>query len=168
MAFLLDTMILSEGRKPRPEPRVTGFYETQPLGRIYVRVVSFAEIRFGIELQVDPVRRAELNGWLALTLRPTFEGRVLPITEDIMLKWRLFLQEGRKTGHTFSQPDLIIAATATHHGLTVVTRDRTHYDKARVPVFKSVGDTVIRPGRGAQSMAGLPAPAIKAGLASQR
>jgi predicted nucleic acid-binding protein len=49
-----------------------------------------------------------------------------------MLKWRLLVEEGRKTGHTFSQPD--IAATAIHHGLTVVTRNRSDYDKARVPV----------------------------------
>ena len=55
-------------------------------------------------------------------------------TEDIMLKWRLLVDEGRKAGHTFSQPDLIIAATAIHHGLTVVTRDRSDYDKARVAV----------------------------------
>ena len=51
-----------------------------------------------------------------------------------MLQWRLLVEDGRKTGHTFSQPDLIIAATAIHHGLTVVTRDRSDYDKARVPV----------------------------------
>jgi len=81
------------------------------------------------------VRRTELNEWLTLRLRPTFEGRVLPITEDIMLKWRLLMQEGRKAGHTFSQPDLMIAATAAHHGFTVVTRDRSQYDKTRVPVF---------------------------------
>jgi hypothetical protein len=61
--------------------------------------------------------------------------RVLQITEDIMLKWRLLVEEGRKTGHTFSQPDLIIAATAIHHGLTLVTRDRSDYDKAGVPVL---------------------------------
>jgi predicted nucleic acid-binding protein len=62
-------------------------------------------------------------------------GRVLPVTEDIVLKWRLLMDEGRKTGHTYSQPDLVIAATALHHGLTVVTRDRSDYDKAGVPVF---------------------------------
>jgi toxin FitB len=135
MAFLLDTMILSEGRKPVPEPKVTAFYAMQPLDQLYVSVVSFAEIRFGIELHADATRRAELHDWLDLTLRPAFAGRALPITEDILLKWRLLLHEGRKTGHTFSQPDLIIAATAAHHGLTVVTRDRMHYDKARVPVF---------------------------------
>ena len=52
-----------------------------------------------------------------------------------MLKWRLLVEEGRKQGHTFSQPDLIIAAIALEHGLTMVTRDRADYDRARVPVF---------------------------------
>jgi predicted nucleic acid-binding protein len=51
-----------------------------------------------------------------------------------MLQWRLLVEEGRKTGHTFSQPDLIIAATAIQHGLTVVTRDRSDYDPVGVPV----------------------------------
>lgn len=64
-----------------------------------------------------------------------FGDRVLPITEDIMLKWRLLVEEGRQAGHTFSQPDLIVAATAIYHRLTVVSRDRSEYDKARVPVI---------------------------------
>ena len=50
-----------------------------------------------------------------------------------MLKWRLMVEEGRKAGHTFSQPDLIIAATGAHHGLTVVTRDVSDFERARVP-----------------------------------
>lgn len=77
----------------------------------------------------------ELNSWLTHQVRPTFDGRVLQITEDIMLRWRLLVEEGRKTGHTFSKLDLMIAATAVHHGLTVVTRDRRDYDKAHVPVL---------------------------------
>jgi len=64
-----------------------------------------------------------------------FEQRVLPVAEDILFKWRLLLEEGRKAGHTFSQPDLIIAATAQHHGLTVVSRDTAEYTAARVDVF---------------------------------
>ena len=52
-----------------------------------------------------------------------------------MLKWRLLVEDGRKAGHTFSQPDLIIAATALQHGLTVVTRDIGDYDRAHVPVL---------------------------------
>jgi len=60
--------------------------------------------------------------------------RTLPVTEDVLLKWRLLMEDGRKTGHTFSQPDLLIAAIAAHHGLTVVSRERVHYEQAGVPV----------------------------------
>jgi predicted nucleic acid-binding protein len=82
-----------------------------------------------------PNRRAELNDWLTNKVRPMFGERVLQVTEDIMLKWRLLVEDGRKAGHTFSQPDLIIAATAIYHGLVLVTRDRSDYDKAGVPVI---------------------------------
>jgi toxin FitB len=135
MAWLLDTNILSEPRKPKPEPKVIAFYDAQPLSALYLSVVSIAEIRFGIERQKDVTRRAELNDWLTRTLRPAFAGRVLPLTEDILLRWRLLLEDGRKTGYTYSHADSVLAATALHHGLTVVTRDRSEFDKAGVPVF---------------------------------
>jgi len=135
MAWLLDTNILSERRKPKPEPRVTAFYDAQPLNALYISVVSIAEIRFGIQLQPDETRRAELNEWLTRTLRPAFTGRILPVTEDILLKWQTLMEDGRRTGHTYSHPDLVLAATALHHGLTVVTRDRSDFDKAQVPVL---------------------------------
>ena len=64
-----------------------------------------------------------------------FDERALPVSEDTMLKWRLLVEDGRKAGHTYSQPDLIIAATALHYGLTVVTRDTADFERARVPVL---------------------------------
>jgi len=133
--WLLDTNILSELRRPKPEPKVLAFIARQPLDLLYVSVVTFAEIRFGIELLDDPGRRAALNDWLAHQLRPMFDQRILAVTEDVMLKWRLLVEEGRKVRHTFSQPDLIIAATALLHGLTLATRDVTDYERAKVPVF---------------------------------
>ena len=133
--WLLDTNVLSELRRPKPEPKVLAFVASQPLDLLYVSAASLAEIRFGIEVVPDANRRAELSDWLAHKVRPMFDQRVLPITEDIMLKWRLLVEDGRKAGHTFSQPDLIIAATALHHGLTVVTRDVSDDQKARAPVL---------------------------------
>jgi len=133
--WLLDTNILSELRRPRPERKVLAFVAAQPLEHLYVSAVTFAEIRFGIEVVADVSRRAELNDWLAHKVRPMFEQRVLAISEDIMFKWRLLVEEGRKARHTFSQPDLIIAATALDHGLTVVSRDASDYRKVRVPVL---------------------------------
>jgi predicted nucleic acid-binding protein len=135
MAWLLDTNVLSELRRPRPEPRVVAFVADRPLQQLFVSSVTLAEIRFGIELLAEPNRRAELNEWLTHKVRPMFEHRVLQVTEDIMLKWRLLVEVGRKTGHVFSQPDLLIAATAIQHNLTVVTRDRSDFDKSGVPVL---------------------------------
>ena len=135
MAWLLDTNVLSELRRPRPEPRVVAFVADRPLEQLFVSSVTLAEIRFGIELLAEPNRRAELNEWLTHKVRPMFEHRVLQVTEDIMLKWRLLVEVGRKTGHVFSQPDLLIAATAIQHNLTVVTRDRSDFDKSGVPVL---------------------------------
>lgn len=133
--WLLDTNILSELRRPKPEPKVLAFIASQSLDHLYVSSVTFAEIRFGIELVSDASKRAELVDWLTHKVRPVFAGRVLSVSEDVMFKWRLLVEEGRKARHTFSQPDLIIAATALFHGLTVVTRDTTDYEKARVPVL---------------------------------
>lgn len=133
--WLLDTNVLSELRRPKPEPKVVRFVSKQPLDRLYVSVVTFAEIRFGIEIVKDAGKRMELNDWLAHKLRPMFDDRALEVTEEIMLKWRLLVEDGRKAGHTFSQPDLIIAATALHHGLTIVSRDTKEYEMAKVPVL---------------------------------
>ncbi len=64
-----------------------------------------------------------------------FGGRVLGVTEDIILEWRLLVEEGRKKGHTFSQPDLIIAAIGLHHGLIIVTRNEKDFERAGASVF---------------------------------
>jgi len=133
--WLLDTNVLSELWRPRPEPKVVGFVTSRPLDLLFVSIVTFAEIRFGIEGVADARHRAELNDWLTHKVRPMFDQRVLAITEDIMFKWRLLVADCRKAGHTYSQPDLIIAATALHHGLTVVSRDTSDFKKARVPVL---------------------------------
>ncbi len=133
--WLIDTNVLSELGKVKPSAKVVKFIESRPLDSLFVSIVTFAEIRFGIERIVDPARRADLNGWLMHKLRPMFDGRALPIDEDVMLKWRLLVEEGRKAGHTYSQPDLIIAATGLHFGLTVVSRDVRDFQRAQVPVF---------------------------------
>jgi predicted nucleic acid-binding protein len=135
MAWLLDTNVLSELRRLKPDPNVLAFVAGHPLDQLYISAVTLAELRFGIELLSEgSSRRDELNLWLAHKIRPMFEQRVLQVTEDIMFRWRSMVEEGRKTGHTFSQPDLIIAATALHHGFTMVTRDRSDFEKAGVPV----------------------------------
>lgn len=133
--WLLDTNVLSELRRPKPALRVVAFIAGQSLEVLHVSTVTLAEIRFGIELVKDASRRTALNQWLAHKVRPMFDGRTLPVTEDIMFRWRLLVEDGRRAGHTFSQPDLIIAATALQHGLTIVSRDTSDYQRAGAAVL---------------------------------
>ena len=132
--WLLDTNVVSELRRPRPEPKMIAFVAHKALASLFISVVTLAEIRFGIEILVDATRRSELEIWLANRVRPMFAGRVLPISEDVLLKWRLLVAEGSKIRHTYTQPDLFIAATALHHGLTVVTRDAEEFAHAGADV----------------------------------
>jgi toxin FitB len=68
-------------------------------------------------------------------MRPLFDRRALPVTEDILLQWRLMIEVGRKRGRPFSHPDILIAATAAQHGLTVVTRNTGEFAAAGVAFF---------------------------------
>jgi predicted nucleic acid-binding protein len=135
MPWLLDTNILSELRRPRPERRVLEFVEACALEQLYVSTVTLAEIRYGIEGVTEPDQRAELAHWLHETVRPMFAHRVLEISEDVMLRWRVLVDQGRKSGHTFSQPDLIIAATALEYDMTLVTRNVRDFSGLSLMIF---------------------------------
>jgi predicted nucleic acid-binding protein len=128
MPWLLDTNVISEVRRPKPDQRVVSFISFRPFDQLYVSTVTLAEIRFGIELLQDPSHRSLLNAWVTNIVRPMFYDRILPITEDVVLRWRLLVESGRKIGRTFSQPDLFIAATALEYGLILATRNTKDFE----------------------------------------
>ena len=133
--WLLDTNTLSELRKPNPDRKVAEFIAAQPGDLLFTTEITFAEIRFGIEQLKDPGRRADIQVWLERELRPFFAGRVFSVTEDVLVRWKTMVAEGRKRGRTFSQPDLFIAAIAALEDLVVVTRDVDQFVEAGVPVL---------------------------------
>jgi hypothetical protein len=132
MAWLLDTNVLSEIRRQKPHPNVLDFFASHPLIEFFMSVVTLAEIRFGIEMVLDPGKRALLADWLDVQVRPMFAGRVLGMDEAVLLRWRLLVEQGRRVGHTYSQPDLLIAATALQYELTVATRDLSGFSRTGV------------------------------------
>lgn len=133
--WLLDTNVVSELRKPKPAPAVTGFIAAQPGEVLFTTEITFGEIRFGIERLEDAARRANIRLWLDRTLRPLFAGRVLAVSEDVIVRWKTMVVEGQRGGHTFGQPDLFIAAIAALEDLVVVTRDTGEFVAAGVPAF---------------------------------
>ena len=93
-----------------------------------------AEIRFGIDRATSSKRREELSRWLTNVIRPMFAGRTLSLTEDILLQWRLMMDVSRRSGYTHPEPDLLLAATAAHHNLTMLSRDIEPFRRAGVDV----------------------------------
>ena len=132
--WLLDTNVLSELRKRHCAASVREWIEAQPNESLYISRVTIAEIRYGIERAREPRLREELGTWLDTSLRPWFGERVLEIDEAVLIEWRRMVERGRLVGHTFSQPDLFLAATASVHGLTVATRNVDDFVAAGVPI----------------------------------
>ena len=133
--WLLDTNVVSELRKTRPDRRVKAWSDAQPPDSFFLSTVTLAEIRFGIERQADPMLREELDTWLAHSLRPWFVGRILPVDEEVILEWRRMVAWGKQRRITFSQPDLFIAATVRVHSLTLCTRNEKDFRAADVQLF---------------------------------
>ena len=133
--WLLDTNVLSELRKPRCNKLIKQWVEDQSPSSFYISSISIAEIRYGIERVEDLDFKQELSRWLDFTLRPWFADRILEIDEDIILRWRQMVAEGRRNNYTFSQPDLFIAAQADFHQLCVVTRNVSDFTVAAVSVL---------------------------------
>lgn len=123
MNLLLDTNVISELRRRRLDERVLRFIQRRPVEELYTSLVVMAEIRAGIELSEKPEGKAEMSLWLANEIRPMFSGRVLGISEDTLVRWRFIVAQGRKTGRIYSEPDLLLAASAMEHGFGLVTRN---------------------------------------------
>jgi hypothetical protein len=133
--WLLDTNVISELRKARCHEAVKTWSEAQAPELLYLSRITIAEIRFGIEQHARESFRGKLETWLDEELRPWFGERILEVDEEIILEWRRMVQRGKTVGHTFSQPDLFIAATAAVGGLSVVTRNVADFALAGVPVL---------------------------------
>ena len=138
--WLLDTNVVSELRKTRPDHQVKAWSDGQVPESLFLSTVTLAEIRYGIECQPDAAFRQELETWLDEGLRPWFARRILPVDEDVILEWRRMVARGRKQSITSSQPDLFLAATAHVHALTVCTRNESDFRQAGVAVLNPWSD----------------------------
>lgn len=119
MTYLVDTNVLSEVRKRRPNPRVHAWFESVPGRALFVSVLVLGEIRQGVERRRrrDPTAAAALDRWLE-TLRGEFAGHVLPISTEIADRWgRLNVPD------SLPAVDSLLAATALEHDLVLVTRN---------------------------------------------
>jgi predicted nucleic acid-binding protein len=116
---------------------VVAFLASTPIASLFLSEIVIAEIRFGIDSVADASRRAQLGAWLEGVIRPMYAGRILPLSENTLVRWRFMLALCRKRGHVVAEPDLMLAATAAEHRLAIATRDT-------VP-FRQLGLDVVDP-----------------------
>ena len=134
-AFLLDTNVISEVVRPRPKPKVISWIDSVDRDVLYVSVLSLGEIRKGIALLPDAPRRAKLEAWLTSDLEVWFAGRILIVDAVIADRWGRISARCAAAGFVLPVVDGILAATALHHNLTLVTRNTRDISGTGVALF---------------------------------
>jgi len=133
--FLLDANCVSELVRVKPEPRVLEWMEVADESLLYLSVLTLGEIRKGLAALPQGRRRARLEAWLEVDLRGRFSGRILPVDAAVADRWGLLAAQARRNGATLPIVDGLLAATALHHNLTIVSRNASDFAAAQVPVL---------------------------------
>ena len=137
LRYLLDTCVLSEFVKPRPERRVVSWLNSMEPEQVFLSAVTIGEIQYGISSRPLSKRRTELELWLSVSLPEQFAGRVLSLDADTFVAWGQMMARQRRKGEPMAVMDSLIAATALQHKMVLVTRN--------VSDFKSTDVNVLSP-----------------------
>ena len=133
--FLLDTNCISELVSIMPDPRVLAWMDAADERNLYLSALTLGEIRKGIVTLAEGKRRAQLEAWLEIDLRNRFAGRILPVDAAVADRWGMLAGEMKRKGKPMPAVDAMIAATARHHKLTVVSRNVDDFGNAEVSLF---------------------------------
>lgn len=132
VGFLLDTNVVSELRRKRPEPRVLQWFERVDNPQLYLSVLTIGEILRGIERLTDPVQQSQLTVWLERKLRPWLGHHLLPVDLAVAERWG---QLCAAAGRPLPAIDSLLAATAMEHRLILVTRNLSDFDLPGLRIF---------------------------------
>lgn len=135
MTWLLDTMVVSETSRRRPDARIARWITQQPDDELAISVLTIGEIRKGVITARDPDHRRRLVEWFMREFEPGFSRVALPVTSAIAYEWGHLTADAANRRRVLPAVDGLIAATAAVHGLTVVTRNVRHFEDLGVPVL---------------------------------
>jgi len=133
--WLIDTNIVSEWVKPRPDAAIVSWLDKADEDRIFLSVVSLAEIRFGVERLAPGRRRNRLDHWLQEELPERFEGRIVPVDGQVADACGRLLARAWRAGRGLGAMDALIAATCLAGDLVLATRNLSNFDELGVELF---------------------------------
>jgi len=126
VGFLLDTRVISELRRRQPDRGVQEAIDVLPSERLFISVVSIGELAKGVALLPDGQQKRDVSNWL-LRLEHQFDSQILPIDVETVYLWGELTARSQLRGIHIPATDGLIAATARHHGLQVMTRNTEHF-----------------------------------------
>ena len=135
MRWLLDTNVISESVRLRPNSRVSKWMADVAPQDLAISILSIAELRDGIATARDERRRAALKQWFDAEILPRFGNQILPATEDVLTDWLGVSRRLRKTGRPRDPADMLLASTARVHNLTLATRNVKHFADTGIVVY---------------------------------
>lgn len=141
MNFLLDTNVVSEWAKPRPEPRVVRWLADVDEDRVFLSVMTIAELQRGVDLLAPGPKQDRLSAWLATDILERFEDRLLDVTREVAWEWGRLCARSQQRGQVLGAFDALLAATASVHELTLVTRNSSDFEGTGVALFNPWADT---------------------------
>jgi len=133
MNFLLDTNAVSEWVKPRPNAGLIRWIESADEDRVFLSVISLAELRYGVERMPVGARRSRLEEWLRDELPLRFEGRILAVDNQVAEAWGRTVSRCEALGRPMGIMDAFLSASAEVHRLTLITRNVSDF-----PILKTV------------------------------
>jgi predicted nucleic acid-binding protein len=135
LSFLLDTNVISEWVKPRPHAGVIRWLAEADEDRVFISVISIAEVRRGLERMANGQRRDRIAAWLWEDLPARFEGRILPVDLAVAQEWGVTVERARSRGIGLGIMDAFLAATAEARELTLVTRNTKDFRGLGMEIF---------------------------------
>jgi predicted nucleic acid-binding protein len=133
--FLLDTCLVSELVKKVPNPNVVSWLDERDEQSLFLSVLTIGELQKGVSKLPASVRKDNLQVWIEHDLAERFEGRILELDMDTALTWGKLQGEAEQRGEKLPVMDSLIAATATTHGLFVVTRNTRDLERCQARVL---------------------------------
>ncbi|HJP68444.1 MAG TPA: PIN domain-containing protein [Sphingomicrobium sp.] len=135
MSFLLDTNVISEGAKPRPDPAVRDWLASVDEDQLFLSIISLAELRHGVERLEAGRRKSALDLLLSEDLPARFEGRLLVIDLTTADHWGRIVARADNAGRPIGAMDAFLAAAAEQHRLTLVTPNISDFEETGVRLF---------------------------------
>lgn len=134
MKYLLDTSVISELISSQPNPNVVEFVDSLDQEDIYLSTITVGEVAKAIQKQSDPTRKQSLQKWLYQDLLVRFDGRIIPLDANVMIRWGQLTAKVESIGVEFPAVDGMIAAIVLTHEMVLVTMYENDFKDTEIEV----------------------------------